>query len=97
MARSKARLKIEVAYASSEEQALLVLEAAEGATAGEAIEQSGIRKRYPHMDMSRCKVGIFGRLVSLDTVLRDGDRVEIYRPLIAEPGDARRQRARREK
>lgn len=95
MDRNKARLTVEVVYALRGEQVLLSLEVKSGATVLEAIEQSGIRRRFPDIDPAHGKIGIFGRLVQQDTVLRKGDRVEIYRSLIADPKGARRQRARK--
>lgn len=93
--RRKPLLKIEVAYALRDEQVLLELEAAEGTTARQAVERSGILQRFPEIDLARASLGIFGRLVAPDTPLRNRDRVEIYRPLIADPKDARRERAAR--
>lgn len=92
MARRNTRLAVEVVYAMRGEQVLLSLEVKPGTTVHEAIEQSGIRRRFPRLDPERGAVGIFGRLVKPDTVLKAGDRVEIYRPLIADPKDARRKR-----
>ena len=92
MARNKTRLAVEVVYAMRGEQVLLSLEVEPGTTAHEAIEQSGIRRRFPGLDPAHGEIGIFGKLVKPDTVLKDGDRVEIYRPLIADPKDARRKR-----
>ena len=92
---NKPLLRIEVAYALREEQVLLELEMAEGTTARQAVERSGILQRFPEIDLARAGLGIFGRVVSPDTPLRDGDRVEIYRPLIANPRQARRERAQR--
>jgi len=87
------RIAVEVAYAREDEQALLALEADGGLTVREAIERSGIRRRFPEIDLAKNKVGIFGKLVKLDQVLESGDRVEIYRPLIADPKEARKKRA----
>ena len=64
-----------------------------GTTVAEALNRSGIASRHPEVDLARCPVGIFGRRVERGRILSDGDRVEIYRPLVAEPRDARRQRA----
>jgi putative ubiquitin-RnfH superfamily antitoxin RatB of RatAB toxin-antitoxin module len=86
------RIRIEVAYATPARQTLLELEVAAGTTVGEAIGLSGIEGAHPEMDSSVAQVGIFGRLVSRDTVLEEGDRVEIYRPLQTDPKNARRQR-----
>ncbi|MBD3671306.1 MAG: RnfH family protein [Gammaproteobacteria bacterium] len=87
-------LHIEVAYALPQEQILLPLEVAEGTTVKQAIEQSGILDEYPEIELNGTnKVGIFGKISKLDTALRDRDRVEIYRPLIADPKQVRKQRA----
>lgn len=86
-------LKVEVVYALREEQVLLALEVETGTTVRQAIERSGILQRFP--ELARARVGVFGRLVQPDAVLRDGDRIEIYRPLIADPKEARRKRATR--
>ena len=86
-------LRIEVAYAMPERQVLIALEVEEGTTALQAIERSGIIREFPQADPAH-GVGVFGKQVAPDTVLRDGDRVEIYRPLIADPKEARRTRAR---
>ncbi len=88
-------LRVEVIYALRDRQVLLRLEVGEGTTARLAVERSGILQRYPEIDLARASLGIFGRVVSPDTSLRDGDRVEIYRPLIADPKEARRSRAGR--
>ncbi len=82
-------------YALRNEQILLALDVEEGTTVRQAIEKSGIQRRFPEVDPARAPVGIFGRLARPDALLRDGDRVEIYRPLIADPKDARRERATR--
>lgn len=86
-------MRIEVAYALTHEQLLIALEVEEGTTIGEAIARSGIPGRFPGLRLARGSVGIFGRPVELDAVVRDGDRVEIYRPLIVDPKEARRARA----
>lgn len=84
---------MEVAYALRERQALVAVEIEEGATIEEAIQHSGILKTFPEIDLQRAKVGIFGRPVALDERMRDGDRAEIYRPLIADPKEVRRRKA----
>lgn len=86
-------LPVEVAYARSDEQVILNLSVEPGTTARQAIEQSGILERFPEIDLDQNKFGIFGKLTKPDTVLRAKDRVEIYRPLIADPKEVRRQRA----
>jgi len=87
------RIKVEVAYAKPDRQVILALEAESGVTVGDAIERSGIFDAFPEIDRDDPSVGVFGKAARLDTVLRDGDRVEIYRPLIADPKEARRKRA----
>ncbi len=87
-------IKVEVAYALPQEQVILELEMPRGCTLMEAIEHSGILERYPDIEvMKKNKVGIFGRLSKPAQELREGDRVEIYRPLIADPKEVRRRRA----
>ena len=91
---TSATIPVEVVYALPERQTLLVLQMPAGATVREAIEQSGVLQLHPEIDLSQAVVGIFGRRSSLDAHLREHDRVEIYRPLTADPKDARRRRAR---
>ena len=87
------RITVEVVYALPDEQTLLKQQVAAGATVAEAIEASGILQKYPQIDLATNKLGIFGKLVKADTVLRDRDRIEIYRPLIADPKEVRRKRS----
>ncbi len=88
------RIPVEIAYALPDEQVLLALEVAPGTTVGKAIEVSGILEKHPEIElMTRNKVGIFGKLTKLDQVLRPKDRIEIYRPLIADPKEVRKRRA----
>ena len=89
------RIRVEVAYALRDRQVLLAGDLEVGCTVEQAIRRSGILEAFPEIDVARARVGIFGREVSLDAQMRDGDRVEIYRPLIADPKDARRERAQR--
>jgi putative ubiquitin-RnfH superfamily antitoxin RatB of RatAB toxin-antitoxin module len=86
-------MRFEVAYGVQNKQALLTVESSSPITAGEAIEQSAILKQFPEIDLKVNKIGIFGKLAKLDTLLSEGDRVEIYRPLIADPKEVRKQRA----
>lgn len=88
-------ITVEVAYALPEVQSLIKLEVKLGSTVGQAIEQSGVREEYPSMEIA--DVGIFSKRATLDQPLRDGDRVEIYRPLVANPREMRKKRARNEK
>ena len=84
---------VEVAYALEKKQTLLELEVSEGTTLEQAVELSGIIDIYPQVDLTKDKTGIFGKIAKLDTVLREKDRVEIYRPLIADPKQVRKERA----
>lgn len=86
-------MKVEVAYALPDEQIVRLVEGEPGMTAEQAIRASGILEMHPEIDLSRNKVGIFGKATKLDAVLYPGDRVEIYRPLIADPKEARKKRA----
>lgn len=86
-------ITVEVAYALPEEQLIVPIKVEAGTTAEQAIYASGIIKKFPDIDLSVNKVGIFGKAIRLDTVLRHLDRVEIYRPLIADPKEVRKQRA----
>jgi putative ubiquitin-RnfH superfamily antitoxin RatB of RatAB toxin-antitoxin module len=87
------KIDIEVVYALPDKQTLLKQQVAAGTTVLEAIQASGILEKYPQIDIATSKVGIFGKLVKNDTVLREKDRIEIYRPLIADPKEVRRKRA----
>jgi putative ubiquitin-RnfH superfamily antitoxin RatB of RatAB toxin-antitoxin module len=84
---------VEVAYALPKQQLILELMVPEGTTAEQAVQKSGVLAKFPEIDLTQNKLGIFGKLVKADTVLREKDRVEIYRPLIADPKEVRRQRA----
>ena len=86
-------IQVEVAYALPDKQKILTVDISEGATAKDAIEKSGIIAEFPEIDIASAKIGIFGKLAKMAAVLRPGDRVEIYRPLIADPKLARKKRA----
>ena len=86
-------INIEVVYALPQEQILLKRQMPAGTTVAEAIQASGVLEKHPEIDMSVNKLGIFGKLTKADAVLRDKDRIEIYRPLIADPKEVRRKRA----
>jgi hypothetical protein len=88
-------IAIEVAYAEPRRQWLLALRVASGTSIGEAIRLSGIAAQVPGLIVDDGHVGVHGQRRTLDTRLADGDRVEIYRPLQADPKSARRQRAAR--
>ena len=85
-------INIEVLYALPHEQTLLKLQVPQGCTVAEAINISGMREKYPAIDPAKNKLGIFSKLSKADAILRDRDRIEIYRPLIADPKEIRRQR-----
>lgn len=87
------KMKVEVAYATPQEQLILSVESSEAITAEMAIRQSGILQRFPEIDLEKSQVGIFGKSCKLEQALKAGDRVEIYRPLIADPKESRRHRA----
>ena len=78
-------MKVGIAYALPYRQAWFDIELPDGATIKDAIERSGILDQFPEIDLEKNKVGVFGKAGKLDTVLSDGDRVEIYRPLICDP------------
>lgn len=87
-------VRVEVAYAAPHARAVAIEVTLDpGATVEEAIRRSGIVARFPEIDLARNRVGIFGEPVRLNDPVRDNDRVEIYRPLVADPKEARRQRA----
>jgi len=86
-------IKVEVVYALPEKQYLLKVRVAEGSTVEQAITASGILELRTDINLAKNKVGIFSRPVKLTDTVNEGDRVEIYRPLIADPKELRRQRA----
>ena len=87
-------INVEVTYALPHRHELVKLVLPDGATAGQAIQASGLLEKYPDIEIdARNKVGVFGKLAKADQLLRDRDRVEIYRPLIADPKAVRKQRA----
>lgn len=86
-------ISVEVVYALPQKQEMLSLKVKPGTTLSEAIEQSGILRDFPEIDLATAKVGIFSKQAKLDTVLRDKDRIEIYRSLIADPKEVRKKRA----
>ena len=84
---------VEVVYATPQEQVLLTVEASGDLTVEAAIERSGILRRFPEIELATAKFGVFGKLAKRDALLHPGDRVEIYRALIADPKAARKKRA----
>ena len=87
--------RVQVAYATPARQEVIDVTLPAGATIEDAIRRSGILERFPEIDLSRNRVGIYGEAARLQDPVRDGDRVEIYRPLIADPKEIRRARAGR--
>ena len=87
-------IRVEVAYARPDQQVILTVDVPAGSSIEEAVKRSSIIDRFPEINLKENKVGIFGKAKTLDQALRAGDRVEIYRPLIADPKESRRQRAK---
>lgn len=87
-----AQLNVEVCYARADAQTLIALTLPPGATVRDAIVASDIARTHPEIDPATAKIGIFGKLTTLDATLADHDRVEIYRPLIVDPKLARQRR-----
>ncbi|MDV6326606.1 RnfH family protein [Idiomarina loihiensis] len=87
------KLTIEVAYATPDKQVLLTVHPQEGATVEECIRMSDVFEQFPEIDLEQQKVGIWNKTVKLNAQPRDGDRIEIYRPLIADPKAVRKRRA----
>ncbi len=87
-------LAVEVVYALHGEQVIIALEVEPGATLRQVIERSGLLTRFPEIVLSKNHIGVFGKLCELEEPVQAGDRIEIYRPLAADPKERRRQRAR---
>lgn len=88
------KISVEVAYALPDQQKILSVEVEEGATAFEAAQASGITRVFPGLDLEQADMGVFGKTIKpRDYKLRAGDRVEVYRPLIADPKEVRKKRA----
>jgi putative ubiquitin-RnfH superfamily antitoxin RatB of RatAB toxin-antitoxin module len=94
---SNAKLLIELIYALPHEQDILTIEVAKETNVEQAIRQSDILQRYPEIDLAINKIGIFSKVCKLTDLLHDGDRIEIYRPLIIDPKEARKARALKQK
>jgi hypothetical protein len=88
-----AKSTIEVAYATPKKQIILECEVDTGTTPRQVVKASGINQHFPEIDLEHCELGVFGKAVAADYELNDGDRIEIYRPLLADPKEVRRQRA----
>ncbi|WP_019555951.1 RnfH family protein [Thiomicrorhabdus arctica] len=89
------KIQIEVAYALPEEQFLFTEEIAQGSTVAQALADSKLLKEFPNLNID--KVGIFAKLVDSNTILRPGDRIEVYRPLKVDPRDRRREKVEKER
>lgn len=86
-------IKVDVCYALADNQEVVTVTLATGANVNAALEASGLLEKYPEIDVKKNKFGIWNKLSKVDSPLRDRDRVEIYRPLIADPKEVRKQRA----
>jgi putative ubiquitin-RnfH superfamily antitoxin RatB of RatAB toxin-antitoxin module len=86
-------INIELVYIKPDSQSILKLDVDKGTTIQQALESSGLLEQFPEIDLNVNKVGIYSKIKPLDTVLAAGDQVEIYRPLLADPKEARRRRA----
>ena len=89
-------IEIQVVFATGSMQLVISLEVAKGTTIAESVEQSGIRAQFPEEDIGQLKFGIWNKVRSSNEVVSEGDRVEIYRPLEADPKEARRRRAQQD-
>jgi len=86
------KIMIEVSYALPKKQIIIPVLVSKGISVKEAIELSGILKKFTGINLTTNQIGIFGKLTTLDKILRDRDRIEIYRPLVADPKEIRRKR-----
>lgn len=91
------KIAVEVVYGTAERQELIALDVSTGTTAFEAVQLSGMAGRFPEQDLTRCPLGIFGQVLAEPEArrLEAGDRVELYRPLLADPKEVRRLRAQK--
>ena len=87
------QIQVEVVYGRQDRQKVVAVTLNEGATLREAVERSGLLAEFPEIDLEKNKLGIWNKLAKPDAVVRDKDRLEIYRPLIADPKEVRKQRA----
>ena len=90
---SQNKIKVEVAYGYAKKQALLSVDVPEGSEVKEVILASNILELFPEIDLDKVKVGLFGKLTKMNQAVRERDRIEIYRPLIADPKEVRKRRA----
>ena len=94
---TRRRVAVTVVYALRDRATEIVMQLPECTTVADALERSGLAALHPEADIDRCPVGIFGKAVDRQTIVADGDRVEVYRPLVADPKEQRRRRAKRPK
>ncbi len=87
------QVAIEVAFGRPDSQSLVALSLEKGATVAVAIDRSGLAEDYPDEQLADLSTGIWGRIVDRDCILKDGDRVEVYRPLLLDPRESRRRLA----
>mgnify|MGYP001823288011 CR=1 FL=1 len=92
--KDQKKMHVEVVFALPKEQDVIDIEVPEQSTVDDAIRESKIMEKYPEIDLEVNKTGIFGKPAKRDAVLHPGDRVEIYRPLICDPKEMRKQRAK---
>ncbi|KTB55931.1 protein RnfH [Pseudomonas viridiflava ICMP 13104] len=92
---AEASIQVEVVYATPERQVLMTLDVPSGSSVRDALALSGISREFPELDLAQCAVGIFGKVVAnpAERLLEAGERIEIYRPLLADPMEIRRLRA----
>lgn len=92
-----AELVVEVIYATSARQEIRTVRLPAGSVVEQAIRHSGLLAEFPEIDLAVNRVGVYGEPVALDSTLEGGERIEIYRPLIIDPKEARRKRATKKK
>jgi putative ubiquitin-RnfH superfamily antitoxin RatB of RatAB toxin-antitoxin module len=86
-------ITVEVVHAGVDRQVLRAVEVPTGSTVQQALSLSGMASEFPELDLTDCPIGIFGKVVSRERTLEQGDRIELYRPLLADPKEVRRLRA----
>lgn len=87
------KIQVEVVYPLPDEQKVLQVKVEKGTFAKDAVRQSGLLKLYPEINLDEASIGIYSRLLKSDEIVCDGDRIEIYRPLLADPKEVRKRRA----
>jgi hypothetical protein len=90
-------IRVTVCYPLPGNPQLRELMLPQGTTLIDALHASGLPAQYPQLELAQCKLGIFGKIREASTVLREGDRVEVYRPLLADPKEARRRRVEKKR